>query len=108
MSGLAVDTDNGTDHGTGTGTGDGAGRADRRFRPRTYALATSVAFVATVVVLALQAGTGTAMLTTLFTVVAAGMVCGLWGTAMAVRDTEVHLPSALTGELAEHSASPSR
>jgi hypothetical protein len=30
------------------------------------------------------------MLTTLFIVVLAGTACGLWGTAMAVRDTHDH------------------
>jgi len=74
-------------------------------RPLVYALVTAAAFIATVVVLALQAGTGTAMLTTVFVAVGALVVCGLWGTALAVRDSEAHLSSALARELLDHTPS---
>ena len=59
-------------------------------RPLAYAAVVLAVFLTTVIVLAVKAGSGAAMLTTLFIVVLAGTACGLWGTAMAVRDTHDH------------------
>jgi uncharacterized membrane protein YdcZ (DUF606 family) len=58
-----------------------------RVRPLAFAAVMLAVFVTTVIVLAVQAGTGAAMLTTLFAIVVAGTVCGLFGTAMAVKET---------------------
>ncbi len=66
---------------------DGNGRV----RPLAYAIVALVVFVTTVIVLAVQAGTDAAMLTTLFAIVIAGTACGLWGTAMAIRETHPEL-----------------
>ncbi|MGA2520038.1 MAG: hypothetical protein ABSG81_04375 [Acidimicrobiales bacterium] len=71
-----------------------------RIRPLAYAAAVLAVFVTTVIVLAVQAGTDAAMLTTLFAIVIAGTVCGLWGTAMAIRETHPEFHRAR--ELAEH------
>ena len=79
-----------------------------RGRPLACALVMLVVFLSTVIVLGVQAGTGTAMLTTVVAIVAATVACGVWGAAMAVKETQAHLPSALTGELAEHVPSRSR
>jgi uncharacterized membrane protein YdcZ (DUF606 family) len=81
---------------------DGPGRA----RPLVYAGVLLAVFVTTVIVLAVQAGTDAAMLTTLFAIVIAGTACGLWGTAMAVRDTDAHLPAAVERHLVEHPSRP--
>ena len=62
-------------------------------RPLTYAALAMAVFVSTVIVLAVKAGTGAAMLTILFVVVLASTACGLWGTAMAVREAHHHIPS---------------
>ena len=77
------------------------------FRPLLYGVVTAVAFVTTVVVLALQAGSGAAMLTTVFVVLGAVVLCGVWGTAMAVRESEAHLSSALARELLDNAPSRS-
>jgi len=74
-------------------------RGNGRARPLLYAAVMLVVFVATVIVLAVQAGTDTAMLTTLFAIVIAGTACGLWGTAMAIRDTQAHLPHVMEHHL---------
>jgi len=58
-----------------------------RARPLVFAAVMLAVFVTTVIVLAVQAGTDAAMLTTLFSIVVAGTVCGLFGTAMAVKET---------------------
>jgi len=58
-----------------------------RVRPLAYAAVVLALFVTTVLILAAKAGTSAAMLTVLFTVVLLATACGLWGTAMAVRDT---------------------
>jgi hypothetical protein len=60
---------------------------DSRGRALTYAAIVFAIFVTTVIVLAVKAGTSVAMLTTIFAIVLAATACGLWGTAMAVRDT---------------------
>ena len=59
-------------------------------RPLFYASAVLAVFLTAVIVLAVKAGTSAAMLTTLFIIVLAATACGLWGTAMAVRDTDDH------------------
>ena len=59
-------------------------------RPLAYAAVVLAVFLTAVIVLAVKAGSSAAMLTTLFVVVLAGTACGLWGTAMAVRDTHDH------------------
>jgi len=82
-----------------------AGLRHRPWRPLLIGLVTVAAFAVTVIVLALQAGTGAAMLTLVCVVVGALVLCGLWGTALAVRESEVHLSSALGHELAEHTPS---
>ena len=56
-------------------------------RTSWYALGVLVAFVATMGAMAIQAGTGNAILTGLLTVAAAGMTLGVWGAAVAVRET---------------------
>lgn len=58
-----------------------------RVQPLVYAAVVLVVFVTTVIVLAVKAGTGTAMFITLVAIVVAGAMCGLWGTTMATRGT---------------------
>ena len=101
-------------------TGDGAfheppGAGNGRVRPVVLAAVTLVLFVVTVIVLAVQAGTDTAMLTTLFAIVVAGIACGLWGTAMAIREThgehpalDAPAPNQGPSRLGEPSAQPTR
>ena len=64
--------------------------AGARLTPLVCAAAVLSVFVATVVVLAVKAGASVAMLTTIFVIVMAATACGLWGTAMAVRETHHH------------------
>jgi len=84
-----------------------------RTRPLVFAAVVLALFVATVIVLAVQAGTDAAMLTTLFAIVVAGIACGLWGTAMAIRETHgehhapgTHAPRPAAPRLTEPSAQP--
>jgi hypothetical protein len=56
-----------------------------RVQPLVYAAVVLGVFVTTVIVLAVKAGTGTAMVITLVAIVVAGTMCGLWGTTMAAR-----------------------
>jgi len=58
--------------------------------PLVCAAAVLAVFVVTVTVLAVKAGANAAMLATIFIVVMAATACGLWGTAMAVRETHHH------------------
>ena len=58
-----------------------------RVQPLVYAAVVLVVFVTTVIVLAVKAGTSTAMFITLVAIVVAGTMCGLWGTTMAMRGT---------------------
>ncbi|HUI03309.1 MAG TPA: hypothetical protein VLZ77_07190 [Acidimicrobiales bacterium] len=58
--------------------------------PLVCAAAVLAVFVVTVTVLAVKAGANAAMLATIFIVVMAATACGLWGTAMAVRETHPH------------------
>jgi hypothetical protein len=74
-------------------------------RPLTYAALAMAVFVSTVIVLAVKAGTSAAMLTTLFVLVLASTACGLWGTAMAVREAHHHIPSEHGIDLPEGDAS---
>ena len=73
-------------------------------RPLTYAALAMALFVSTVIVLAVKAGTSVAMLTTLFVLVLASTACGLWGTAMAVREAHHHVPSEHDIDVPEHEA----
>ena len=61
-----------------------------RIQPLAYASVMLIVFVTTVIELAVKAGTGTAMLTTLVAIVVAGTVCVLWGTTMALRRPDGH------------------
>ena len=64
--------------------------AGTRRTPLVCAAAVLTVFVLTVIVLAVKAGASVAMLTTIFVIVMAATACGLWGTAMAVRETHHH------------------
>jgi hypothetical protein len=65
-------------------------------------------FVATVVSLAVEAGTGTAALATILLVAIAVTAVGLWGVAMAVRETVNNVPQerAQQQELAQQIECP--
>ena len=66
---------------------DGTVHALGRVQPLAYAAVALVVFVTTVIVLAVKAGTGTAMGITLVAIVVAGTMSGLWGISMAARRT---------------------
>jgi hypothetical protein len=59
-----------------------------RVQPLAYASVMLIVFVTTVIELAVKAGTGTAMFTTLVAIVVAGTVCGLWGTTMTLKQAD--------------------
>jgi len=61
-----------------------------RTTPLLCAAGVLTVFVVTVIVLAVKAGASVAMLTSIFVIVMAATACGLWGTAMAVRETHHH------------------
>ena len=58
-----------------------------RVVPVVYAAAVLAIFVTTVAVIAVKAGTSSAIVTGVVTVTVAGTAFGLWGAAVAVRDT---------------------
>jgi hypothetical protein len=58
-----------------------------RVVPVLYAAAVLTVFVTTVAVIAVKAGTSSAIVTGVVTVTVAGTAFGLWGAAAAVRDT---------------------
>ncbi len=62
-------------------------RPHRIIRPWFYALVIPAVLVVAVITLALQDGTNGAVVTAFVVVATAGTAVGLWGTAMAVRDT---------------------
>ena len=58
-----------------------------RLVPVVYAATVLAVFVTTVAVIAVKAGTSSAIVTGVVTVTVAGTAFGLWGAAVAVRDT---------------------
>ena len=63
-------------------------RERRNIKPLLWTSIIVVVFVLAVITMALRDGAGGAALTVLVCVVVAGTAVGLWGTAMAVRETE--------------------
>jgi uncharacterized membrane protein YqjE len=64
----------------------------RRIKPRVYGYALAVVFVAAVVTMAVKDGASGAAVTTLLAFALLATAVGVWGTAMAVKETE-HLGS---------------
>jgi hypothetical protein len=64
--------------------------------PFLYGLAILAVFVGTVAVIAVKAGTSSAIVTAVLTVAVAGTAFGLWGAAIAVKETGASAP--ITGE----------
>ena len=62
--------------------------ARRTVRPRVYVYAVVMLFVAAVVAMDFEHGTGGVVVTVLIALAVAGTALGVWGTAMAVRETE--------------------
>ena len=62
--------------------------ARRIVRPRVVAYAVATVFVATVVAMAFEDGAGGVVVTVLIALALAGTALGVWGTTMAVRETE--------------------
>lgn len=71
---------------------DGPRRA-RNVVPLLYAAAVLAVFVGTVAVIAVKAGTSSAIVTGVVTVTLAGTAFGLWGASMAVRESGHPAPS---------------
>jgi len=61
--------------------------------PLLYAAAVLAVFVGTVAVIAVKAGTSSAIVTGVVTVTMAGTAFGLWGASMAVRESGHPAPS---------------
>jgi len=61
-------------------------------RPWVYALAIPSVFVVAVIMMALQEGASDAVMTAFVAFATTGTAIGLWGTAMAVRDTHDFSP----------------
>jgi len=59
----------------------------RKIRPAAYVVVMAASLVAAVVAMAVADGTTGAVLSALVAFATAGTVVGVWGTAMAVRDT---------------------
>ena len=62
---------------------------ERSAMPILYGLAILAVFVCTVAVIAVKAGTSSAIVTAVLTVTVGGTAFGLWGAAMAVREHAV-------------------
>jgi hypothetical protein len=62
--------------------------ARRIVKARLYAYAVVTVFVAAVIAMTLEDGIGGAIVTVLIALALAGTALGVWGTAMAVRETE--------------------
>jgi hypothetical protein len=60
----------------------------RRIKPRVYGGALAVVFVAAVITMAVKDGASGAAMTTLLAVALLATGVGIWGTAMAVKETE--------------------
>jgi hypothetical protein len=63
-------------------------RERRSIRPLFYACVILVVFVVSVITMALKDGASGAVVTTLISFAITGTAVGVWGTAMAVRETE--------------------
>jgi len=63
-------------------------RQRRTIRPRVYAWVIASVFVAAVVTMAVKEGASGAVVTILLALALAGIAVGVWGTAMAVRETQ--------------------
>jgi hypothetical protein len=63
-------------------------RRRRSIRPLFYAGVILVVFVVSVITMALKDGASGAVVTTLLSFAITGTAVGVWGTAMAVRETE--------------------
>jgi FtsH-binding integral membrane protein len=63
-------------------------RQRRNIRPRVYAWVTVSVFVAAVVTMAVKEGASGAVVTILLAFAMAGTALGVWGTAMAVKETQ--------------------
>jgi uncharacterized membrane protein YhaH (DUF805 family) len=59
----------------------------RSVRPFVYGCVFLLVFIATVVAMSMKDGASGAFMTALLAVVVAAMAVGVWGTAMAVRET---------------------
>ena len=71
------------------GRGVGADGAERRTAPVLYGVGILAVFVVTVAVIAVKAGSSSAIVTAVVTVAVAGTAFGLWGASMAVKETAV-------------------
>ncbi len=73
-------------------TGVGAVGGHRRAVPILYGVAMLAVFVVTVTVIAVKAGSSSAIVTAVVTVAVAGTAFGLWGASMAVKETGGEAP----------------
>ncbi len=82
----------------GSQSGAGTVGGQRRAVPLLYGLVMLAVFVVTVTVIAVKAGSSSAIVTAVVTVAVAGTAFGLWGASMAVRETGGEAPPPASRE----------